>query len=223
MVAGYNARRAMRRAAEAVYKSENYAKRGEVGEILLHAIIRLEFGSEPLVSKIYFLDAPNDTVKGFDAVHIVQADDGLELWLGEVKLYQDAPRAVRDVVEELHRHTKIPYLRTEFAAICKKISPGHPHHQAVTDLLDENTSMDRIFTRVCVPVLLTYDSTALSAHTKSDDDYRRAILAEFEQHHERFANSGLPQEVKIVLILVPTNTKAELLASFDRKLKGQMT
>ena len=119
---GANARRALRAAAETIYTSEKYSNRGEVGEILLHAIIRQEFGSIPAISKIFFKDSPNDTVKGFDAVHVVEASDGLELWLGEVKLYQDISSAVHDVVAELKKHTRIKYLRSEFAAIMRVIT-----------------------------------------------------------------------------------------------------
>ncbi|MEN3029932.1 Hachiman antiphage defense system protein HamA [Chromobacterium amazonense] len=36
------------------------------------------------ISKIYFKDAVNNTVKGFDAVHVLATQNGLELWLGEV-------------------------------------------------------------------------------------------------------------------------------------------
>lgn len=220
---GANARRALRAAAETIYNSTKYASRGEVGEILLHAIIRQEFGSIPAISKIYFKDAPNDTVKGFDAVHVVEATDGLELWLGEVKLYQDVVSAVRDVVEELNQHTRIPYLRSEFAAIWRKVDIEHPHRAALEKLLAGNVTMDEVFKRLCIPVLLTYDSSTLAAHQRTDTEYEAAIVAEFEKHHKRFCTAKLPAEIKINLILLPMNNKAKLLERFDAKLKGMMT
>ena len=220
---GSNARRALRAAAETIYKSAKYANRGEVGEILLHAIIRQEFGSIPAISKVFFKDSPNDTVKGFDAVHVVGATDGLELWLGEVKLYQDVASAVRDVVDELNQHTKIPYLRSEFAAIWRKVDRDHPHRAALERLLAGNVTMDEVFKRLCIPVLLTYDSTTLSAHKRTDAAYEAAITAEFEKHHKRFSGSPLPGEIKIILILLPMNSKAKLLERFDAKLKGMLT
>jgi hypothetical protein len=219
---GVNARRALRAAAETVYKSSRYASRGEVGEILLHAIIRQQFGSVPAISKVFFKDSPNDTVKGFDAVHVVEAPDGLELWLGEVKLYQDVGSAVRDVVDELHQHTRIPYLRSEFAAIWRKVDHGHPHHAALERLLAGNITMDEVFKRLCIPVLLTYDSNTVAAHSRSDAAYEAAITSEFEKHHQRFCRATLPREIKIVLILLPMKSKAKLLERFDAKLKGMM-
>ncbi len=222
-LSGSNARRALREAAKTIYNSAKYASRGEVGEILLHAIIRQEFGSIPAISKVFFKDAPNDTVKGFDAVHVVEAPDGLELWLGEVKLYQNLASAVRDVVEELNQHTRIPYLRTEFAAIWRKVDRDHPHRADLERLLAGNVTMDEVFKRLCIPVLLTYDSTTLAAHKRTDAAYEAAITAEFQKHHKNFSRSQLPSEIKIILILLPMNNKAKLLERFDAKLKGMMT
>lgn len=221
-MSGANARRALRSAAETVYQSTKYATRGEVGEILLHAIIRQEFGSIPVISKVFFKDAPNDTVKGFDAVHVVDGQDGLELWLGEVKLYKDVASAVRDVLVELEQHTRIPYLRTEFAAIWRKVDQDHPHREALKRLLVSNVTMDEVFTRICIPVFLTYDSEVVAAHSKTDAAYEAGITAEFEKHHGRFKNSPLPREIRIILVLLPMNNKARLLERFDAKLKGML-
>ena len=219
-LAGANARRQLRAAAQSIYTSPKYATRGEVGEILLHAIIRQEFGSVPTISKIYYKDAPNDTVKGFDAVHVVDVSTGLELWLGEVKLYQDVASAIRDVVKELKQHTTIPYLRTEFAAIWRKLDPTHPHHDALRELLTGNTTMDEVFTRVCIPILLAYDSGTVATHKRTDTVYEAEITSEFERHYHRFVGTDLPAELKIILILLPMNTKSKLLDRFDAKLKG---
>lgn len=80
--------------------------------------------------------------------------------------------------------------------------------------------MDAIFRRICIPVLLTRDSAAVAAHTADGPEYEAAILREFERHHGHFAGAGLPQEVRILLILLPMHRKAAPLDRFDRKLKG---
>ena len=222
-LSGANAVQALRDAARTVYTSEKYQKRGEIGEILLHAVIRQEFDSVPIISKIFFKDSSNDTVKGFDAVHIVEGCDGLELWLGEVKFYQDVAAAIRDVVKELAAHTEIPYLRSEFAAIWRKIDADCPFRDALRPLLeDENTTMDVVFKRICIPVMIAYDSETVGISGITDTDYEIAITEEFESILQKFAKSGLPREIKIVLTLLPMNNKASLLALFDKKLKGLM-
>jgi hypothetical protein len=79
----------VKQAAKRVYETNKFKRRGEFGEILLHAAIRQVFGSLPAISKIYYKSARNDTVKGFDAVHVVGPPEEMEVWLGEAKFYED--------------------------------------------------------------------------------------------------------------------------------------
>lgn len=122
-----NSRRMLRKAAQVVYTSTKYKSRGEFGELLLHALLREVFDSEPAISKMYYKTATNDTVKGFDAVHIVDAVDGLELWLGEVKFYNNnGTRAIADITKEILEHTDYNYLKDEFLLIDNKsLEWGH--------------------------------------------------------------------------------------------------
>lgn len=107
----------IRKAAQVVYDTDKYDKRGEFGELLLHALMREAIGTEPAISKIFFKDSVNATVKGFDAVHVLDTPDGLELWIGEVKFYTSITKAIADVVPELEAHFRDDYLRKEFILI----------------------------------------------------------------------------------------------------------
>src|SRR5688500_4132024 len=75
---GGNAVSLLRRAAQVVYQSAKFKNRGEFGELLLHAAVRQVHNSIPAISKIYYKTAVNDTVKGFDAVHVVESAGDLE-------------------------------------------------------------------------------------------------------------------------------------------------
>lgn len=140
----------MRDAAKKVYATEKFHNRGEFGELFLHAAMRQIFGSLPAISKIFYKSSRNDTVKGFDAVHVVNSGSRLELWLGEAKFYDDITRAIRDVVAELQAHTQRNYLRDEFILIAGKIDPRWPHATELQQLLSPNTSLDDVFDRVCI-------------------------------------------------------------------------
>jgi hypothetical protein len=96
-----NAVATLRKAAKLIYKSKKFANRGEFGELFLHAAIRSVFNSTPAISKIFYKSSHNETVKGFDCVHVVGPLDDLELWIGEVKFYSDLKKAVYDVIPEL--------------------------------------------------------------------------------------------------------------------------
>ena len=201
-------RRMLKNAASAIYQSDKYKNRGEFGELILHVVIREIYNTIPAISKIYYKDGPNDTVKGFDAVHIVNKENGLELWLGEVKFYKEINQAINDVVTEIFEHIKRDYLRNEFIAIKNKIDKKWPHAEKLEMLLDPNTSLDAVFNQACIPVLLTYDSSVLAKYEESSAEYLVEITAEFNKLYERFVDK-ISDKVPLTvhLFLLPLNTK----------------
>lgn len=215
-----NAAALIKKAAKAVYDTDKYRKRGEFGEILLHIILRQIFGTLPAISKIFFKDGPNETVKGFDAVHVVAAENDLELWLGEVKFYKNISKAITDVVSELKSHAKANYFKKELTFIENKIDDKWPHAEKLKKLLHRNESLDKVFSRVTIPVLLTYDSATVSAHRKSDQAYKDAIKNELRTHHAKFIASELPKGIKIHLMLLPLKSKDQLTTEIHGRLQA---
>jgi hypothetical protein len=218
-IRAHNAVALVGRAARTVYTSPKYQRRGELGELLLHVIIRQVFQTVPAISKYYFKDSANDVVKGFDAVHVIAAENELQLWLGEVKFYDNIARAVADVVAELKAHTERDYLRGEFAAITNKIDGEWPHVERLKKLLHRNTPLQEIFDSVCIPVLLTYDSPTISQHSDVTEAFKSAFEQEVLGHRQSFAGKALPS-LKIHLFLFPLKSKADLINQFDEKLKA---
>ncbi len=216
---GENVVAKMRQVVKSIYQSEKFKKRGEFGELLLHAIIRETYNTIPAISKIYYKDAPNDTVKGFDAVHVVVTRDALELWLGEAKFYNDIHNAISDVIEELNQHIQARYIRNEFVAIANKIDAKWPHADRLKTLLHPNTSLDEVFSNTCIPVLLTYDSTTLAKYDNKCDEYIQEISEEFQNFHKKFCDKLGDFPLTIHLFLFPLNTKEKLVYSLDSKLK----
>lgn len=210
----------MARAARAIYTTDQYDHRGEVGELILFSIMREHYNSEPLVAKFYFKCSANDTVKGFDAVHTVSGREGLELWLGEVKFYTRISAAIRDVLAELQDHLDTDFLREEFMWIEQKIGGGGVHQARVRLLLDDSTSLDEVFKVLHIPILLTYQSSTIRAHAVEDEAYITEIAAELSKHFDVFRDKELPRHVQIHLFLVPLAGKAHLLRSFDERLKA---
>ena len=151
---------------------------------------------------------------------MVATDRDLQLWIGEVKFYNNITRAIRDVVAELEAHMKRDYLRAEFAAITNKIEPTWPHADRLKSLLHRNRPLQTIFDAVCIPVLLTYDSPTIAAHTNVTETFRSAFEEEMLRHHASFAAKPLPPNVRIHLFLFPLKSKAELMRQFDSRLKA---
>lgn len=206
-------------AAKLIYETDNFERRGECGEILLHIFLRQHFGSIPAISKIFFKDSRNDTVKGFDAVHVVPGDDW-ELWLGEVKFYTDVKSAIRDAIKELADHLTPEYLRGEFAAIVNKLDDDSPEVDWLLEKLSNNRSLDEIFTAICVPVLLAYDSDAVKQHTIVSDEYLAEFEAEVLSVRGEFQDRLPDLPVRVHLLLFPMADKAVLVEEWDRCLKS---
>lgn len=219
---GLDAGSAVRRvgeAAAAIYTSDKYQKRGEFGEVLLHAIVRQRYNSIPLISKIYFKDSPNDTAKGFDSVHVVESPEGLELWLGEAKFYSDIARAMSEAAKSLDAHFQTDFLKKEFIAIRRKIDATQPLPAGATDFFEPNRSLDQVVKSIHVPVLITYNSQAVQDHDEVGPEYVAAFEAEVLRHQESFAALSLPKHSVVHLLLLPLHDKSSLVAEMDRLLK----
>jgi hypothetical protein len=219
----HNAISMIRKAATLVYTSDKYGKRGELGELLLHAALRQVCGTVPAISKLYYKDSPNDTVKGFDAVHVVANESGLQLWLGEAKFYEDIKAAIRDSILSLKEHSVHDYLRTEFATIVNKIDPQWPHADKLALLLDKNTSLDVVFSALCIPVFLTYESPVILSHNSVTDQFKKEIEAELLANHSNFLAANPPTNLYIHLFLLPMAEKKLLQSEFDARLKSWQT
>ena len=164
---------AIGRAVRATFGNGN--DRGVPGEILFDAICRQLDGSDTVINKVWFKTADNDTYKGFDAVHCVHSGDELELWLGEAKFYRNLSAAIRGALNDLDEHTNRDYLRTELAIIAEKIDDDHPHAAELRTLMHPNSSLDAVFRKIVIPVLIAYDSEATRDHDKVCEDYRGAL------------------------------------------------
>jgi len=212
----------IRKAARLVYQTDKYKLRGEFGELFLHIALRQVHRSIPAISKIYWKDSVNNTVKGYDAVHVVEIENSLQLWLGEVKFYNNATRAIHDVVKEIRDHTQINYMKNEVALIANKLDKNSTYYPKLSKLLDPNTSLDEVFDAACIPVLITYDSEVLKQHQKTTPAYNLALEAEVmsvrADFEEKLSELSLP--IKVHLFLIPLQAKESLLECLNGSLKG---
>lgn len=211
----------MKKAVSMIYSSPKYKSRGEFGELLLHYILKDLYQTVPAISKMYFKDGPNETVKGFDAVHVIANSEGnLDLWLGEVKFYNNASKAISDVIPEIKEHFAHDYLRTEFIAITNKLDKESPFCEKLSKLISPDTSLDDIFERICVPVLITFNSKVIDKHTKYTTTYKDEMKAEMEKYFRQFESQfeKLGIDIEVHLFLLPLKTKETFVQMLNNKL-----
>ncbi len=166
----------LKEAAEIVYQTDKYQRRGEFGELILHLLLRDFCNSIPLISKIYFKDTPNIPVHGFDGVHVTMEGDDKKLWLGESKLYHNGKHGVKNLAEDLKNHIQADYLKREFTHITKKLSNDVPEINYWRKLMDKHQTLDKVYSSIVIPMACTYSSDLFKKHNHETqvyiDDFR---------------------------------------------------
>jgi hypothetical protein len=157
----------MQEAAELIYQTDKFKKRGEFGELILHLLLREFHNTIPLISKIYFKDSHDMTVHGFDAVQVTIDDNAKKLWLGESKLYKVGLEGIKDLIKDLKKHVTADFIRKEFQLLYKKLPDQIPEVEHWRDLMDKHTVLEKIFDTIVIPMVCTYSSDVFKTHKGS--------------------------------------------------------
>jgi hypothetical protein len=211
---------AARKAAFRFFQQVDPAKRGELGELILHIICRLEFNTHPTLAKMFYKSATNDVVKGFDVVHTkyYPETDEIELWLGEAKFYSDGYSAAKAAITSIAGHLEQKFLQQEKALIGPLLRQDTPGYHKLAWMFNDSVPLDEIVNRLVIPTLVTFDSEHVKNFCGDYLQYANEIQAEIEKFHGTFsALSTLPIELK--LIYVPLGDKAGLCNDFVRRLE----
>jgi len=213
-------RQKLKEAATRVYTTENYKKRGEFGELILHLLLRDFCGSIPLISKIWFKDTDNATVHGFDGVHVVVSGDSKKLWLGESKLYRDGRLGVKALADDLKLHVERDYLRREFNLIQTKLPDDAPEIEYWRSLLHEHRRLDEVLDNICIPMVCTYSSPVFGAHNDNTERFISDFVTECRILKGIFDAKEIVTDVDVLLMLLPVPSKDELIMELDKRLKS---
>jgi len=209
----------LKEAAETVYMTDKYKTRGEFGELILHLLLRDFQETIPLISKIYFKDARNVPVHGFDGVQITINGDEKKLWLGESKLYTCGEEGIRDLAKDIVAHVNADYIRSEFSLISKKLPTNIPEIEYWRTLMDEHQKLDVIFSSIVIPMVCTYSSKLFLNHTDNTFDYFNDFTSECNTLNQLFLRLKGNVSTEIILMLLPVPDKNILNTELDKRLK----
>lgn len=91
---------------------------GIYGEALLYAILHIIYSKSPLISRGYLYNPlEKSEAKGYDAYHLLETDENIELWFGEVKFYEQYKPAIDKIFENIDKTLSDSYLNTNLLAI----------------------------------------------------------------------------------------------------------
>jgi hypothetical protein len=216
-----NAYAKLQQAAVRVYTSDKYAKRGEVGEIALHAICRTELNTIPISPRVFYKSASNDVVKSFDLVHARIPDSGqIDLILGESKLYEDNASAIREAISSVRDHVENGFLTNQKILLGPQIPKATPRYQEVRDLFNSRKSND-FFVKAAVFVIGIFsNSEAFSGSNNRDAAYMKVVRHELALLDNAMRKSHELAKLRLLLFYVPLGSKRDVVDRFDAKLKG---
>ncbi|MCU1802962.1 DUF4297 domain-containing protein [Pectobacterium parvum] len=191
-----------------------------IAELILHSILRSRQNSEPVACKVFYKSAGK--LSEFGNAHIVQmSDQDDQLWLGLARLIKanDMDTALEQIREILDETISETVLSAEREIIISLREPSHhqPKADSFNQALHRNSPVDDMLNILCFPVLLAYDSAALSSGWLAD--YVDNLKIEIETHFNTFT-SELPEnikQVKVLIFLVPMESIEHLITAFNAR------
>ncbi|GHD55487.1 hypothetical protein GCM10017083_34480 [Thalassobaculum fulvum] len=211
----------LKQAAYRVYTSVKYAKRGEAGEIALHAICRDYFNTLPISNRVFYKSASNDVIKAFDMVHARFPDSGgVELWLGESKLYQDTNSAIVEALNSVADHLEKGFLKEQKLLLGPQIPKTTPRYDELIELFEPQTSLDKFISSGVFVIGILANSKACSSAGAVTPAYISDLEKELCSIRGKLEKSGLTKIVRVVLVYIPLADKDQFVAEFDKKLRG---
>jgi hypothetical protein len=210
----------LREAAARIYSSKNYERRGEIGEIALHAISRQFFDTIPITPRVFYLTSSNEVVKSFDSVHVRYVADNPEVWLGEAKFFENRSAGVADAIASVRKHIDQGFLQNEKLVLGPQISKNIPKYREIRSLFSNTTSLDELFQTAVFPICIVSDSDATQQFDQINDSYREAVSMELSELANSLSKSGLQSAIRLALFYLPLGSKSNLAKAFDDRLKG---
>ena len=193
------------------YSADDLAKLklGIYGESLLYAILKVYYGNETLVSRGYFYDIQKKSeVTGYDCFHLIQTEDGIQLWFGETKFYQDGKAAINKVFDNIQKAISDDYLiNTNFTTILQSKGNIVDKESAIYKILDkwdkciiENLEQELIDNNIKLvyPILITFDYV--------NGDYQESIKTAINHINENYKDlefKNISINFSIFFILIP--------------------
>ncbi|MBB4610945.1 Hachiman antiphage defense system protein HamA [Sphingomonas yabuuchiae] len=189
-----------------------------IASLMLHAILRLHFGAEPIACRIFF------SVKGAmrsSSAHIVQLPEGEEVWLGRSRLVNASSHeaVVAEVLAELRTALTRDVLKEERDIIIQLREPRHLRNDKLDAILSNTGKTSELLKILRLPFLVAYDSATLSAGFETG--YLTKLKVEVENEYGRI-KALLGEEldsVRISLFLVPIECADTLADEFETKLR----
>lgn len=190
-----------------------------VAELMLHALLRHYFQSEPIACKIFARASTQTEPSG---AHIVRQPDGDQLWIGRAKMttVTEHDSILNVVISEIETFLTKDFLKSERDLIIKLREPQHMMPTSIEGIFQTNSKAEDVLKALNVPILIAYDSGVLSKGYQSD--YIDKLKVEVENSYTKIRGclSSKLDPVSITVFLIPVECAKKLVSNFVDMVKS---
>jgi hypothetical protein len=205
----------------------------EIAEIFLYGVMRHHFGALPVVPKIFYKQNTQDNAKGADSVHIVIDGNDFTLWFGEAKFYNSIADARLDkVVKSVFECLTTDKLKKENSIITNvndlDVLPIEPVlKRKIKSALLPHHSIDKLKSRIHVPILVIHECGITSAASGITMQYRQELIEYHQERAEVYFTKQMAKahtlhkydDITFHVILVPVPNKKLVIEAFTKDIK----
>lgn len=216
-----HARELTRRAVARIEQSRVVSDEELFAELMLHAVLRHYFDSEPVACKIYAGTGPNRSIT---SAHIVPEDAGDQLWIGRSRITTAASHGaiLKAVIAELEAAISSEFLKEERSLILTLREPRHMRATSLDTVLSARGKVEELRRCLHFPILMAYDSNVIQSGFC--DDYlvglRKEVVTEYESIKSRMTPALV--NIHIHVFLIPVENPSGLIAEFGKHLRGAL-
>ena len=221
------------RACKWLYKEKrNPEKEGDLGEIILHTLVRKYLHTIPFTGRFYFAVDQNTNPKSYDVIQVLPNKEKNILVLGESKMYSSAKGGLDALVQDVKHHFTADYAGTQFVRISESTTSNDrsvtdniilPMKRTIDDWeykLQTEKTLDNVVDELCVPLLCTYTYNEYANHKCVSDEFLKKYEEEMQELITYFKNKQYqpPKCLSIILMLFPVPDKNKLITEYYKRI-----
>ena len=201
---------------------------GFYGEVLLDLILRCFLNTNVILARGYlYSPIENSEVKGFDAFHIVENKEKLDLWLGEAKFYVDFKKPITDVLAKTKTSLSDDYVHTNLLALIDwqdRFTTSSTRLKSILDMWEENPEINLAQQMTEHQIRLTYP-VFIAYQQKQSDEFHASIKKCIEHIDSEFKrlNVTIPGsfEHRLFFIFLPLSEVKKIKESVVEWIDSQ--
>lgn len=220
-------------ACEKLYKEKRSTqKEGDLGEIILHTLLRKYLKTLPFTGRFYFAVDKNTNAKSFDVIHILPQSQKNILVLGESKMYKNGKDGIDALIKDIKSHFTVDYARKQFVKISELTHSNDDYIQKNLVLpeikkieewelkLRQATKLEDIIDELYVPLLCTYTYNEYTNHRVVSEEFIRKYEQEMNEMIRYFNDKKYerPKCLSIILMLFPVPNKDRLIEEYYKRI-----